>query len=89
MSKVSHKVFNIFQGDVRCLKGGNSEDMSEDKEDEDNGYEYKDSMKPLRKKRRRTEGEKKEKLMNMSTFKKLMKSRARGDFEYNRNDDEY
>ena len=46
---------NIFQGDVRCLKGGHSEDMSEDKEDEDNGYEYKDSMKPLRKKRRRTE----------------------------------
>ena len=46
-------------------------------------------MKTLTKKRRRTEEEKKEKLMNMSKIKKLMKSRARGDFEYNRNDDEY
>ena len=27
--------------------------------------------------------------MNMSKMKKLMKTRARGDFEYNRNDDEY
>ena len=56
----------------------------------DNGYEYKDSMKTLTKKRRRkTEEEKKEKLMNMSKMKKLMKSGARGDFEYNRNDDAY
>ena len=27
--------------------------------------------------------------MNMSKLKKLMKTRARGDFEYNRNDKEY
>ena len=27
--------------------------------------------------------------MNMSKLKKLMKTRARGDFEYNRNDDEH
>ena len=48
------------------------------------------SMKTVMKKRRRkTEEEKKEKLINMSTMKKLMKTRARGDFEYNRNDDEY
>ena len=48
------------------------------------------SMKTVMKKRRRkTEEEKKEKLMNMSKMKKLMKTRARGDFEYNTNDDEY
>ena len=48
------------------------------------------SMKTVMKERRRkTEEEKKEKLINMSTMKKLMKTRARGDFEYNRNDDEY
>ena len=47
-------------------------------------------MKTLTKKRRRkTEEEKKEKWMNMSKMKKFMKSEARGDFEYNRNDDEY
>ena len=43
----------------------------------------------MKKRRRKTEEEKKEKLMNMSKIKKLMKTRARGDFEYNRNDDEY
>ena len=48
------------------------------------------SMKTVMKERRRkTEEEKKEKLINMSTMKKLMKTRARGDFGYNRNDDEY
>ena len=47
------------------------------------------SMKTVMKKRRKTEEEKKEKLINMSKMKKLMKSGARGDFEYNRNDDEY
>ena len=48
------------------------------------------SMKTVMKKRRRkTEEDKKEKLINMSKMKKLMKSDARGDFEYNRNDDEY
>ena len=48
------------------------------------------SMKTVMKERRRkTEEDKKEKLINMSTMKKLMKTRARGDFEYNRNDDEY
>ena len=48
------------------------------------------SMKTVMKKRRRkTEDDKKEKLINMSKMKKLMKSGARGDFEYNRNDDEY
>ena len=48
------------------------------------------SMKTVMKKRRRkTEEEKKEKFMNMSKLKKLMKTRARGDFEYNRNDKEY
>ena len=48
------------------------------------------SMKIVMKKRRRkTEEEKKEKLMNMSKMKKLMKTIARGDFEYNRNSDEY
>ena len=47
-------------------------------------------MKTLTKKRKRkTEEEKKEKLINMSKMKKFMKTRARGDFEYNRNDDEY
>ena len=46
-------------------------------------------MKTLTKKRRRKTEEKKEKLMNMSKMKKLMKSGARGDFEYIRNDDEY
>ena len=43
----------------------------------------------MKKMRRKTEEEKKEKLMNMSKMKKLMKSGARDDFEYNRNDDEY
>ena len=48
------------------------------------------SMKTVMKKRRRkTEEEKKEKLMNMSKMKKLIKTRARSDFEYNGNDDEY
>ena len=49
------------------------------------------SMKTLMKKRRRktVQEEKKEKFMNMSKLKKLMKTRARGDFEYNRNDKEY
>ena len=31
MPKVSHKLVNIFQGDVLFLKGGHSEDTSEDK----------------------------------------------------------
>ena len=45
------------------------------------------SMKTVMKKRRRkTEEEKKEKFMNMSKLKKLMTTRAIGDFEYNRND---
>ena len=45
------------------------------------------SMKTVMKKRRRkTEEEKKENFMNMSKLKKLMKTRAIGDFEYNRND---
>ena len=43
----------------------------------------------MMKKRRRKAEEKKEKLMNMSKMKKLMKTRARCDFEYNTNDDEY
>ena len=48
------------------------------------------SMKTVMKKRRRkTEEDKKEKFMNMSKLKKLMKSRARRDFEYSRNDREY
>ena len=47
------------------------------------------SMKTVMKKRRKTEEEKKEKLMNMSKLKKLMKTIAGGDFEYNRNDKEY
>ena len=44
------------------------------------------SMKTVMKKRRRKTEEKKEKFMNMSKLKKI---RARGDFEYNRNDKEY
>ena len=48
------------------------------------------SMKTVMKKRRRkTEEEKREKLMNMSKLKTLMKTRARCDFEYNRNDNQY
>ena len=43
----------------------------------------------MTKMRGKTEEEKKEKMMNMSKIKKLMKTRARGDFDYNRNDDEY
>ena len=43
----------------------------------------------MTKRRRKTEEEKKEKLIDISKLKKLMKSRVRGDFEYNRNDDEY
>ena len=43
----------------------------------------------MKKRRRKTEEEKKEKFMNMSKMKKLMKTTARGDFEYNTNDDEY
>ena len=43
----------------------------------------------MKKRRRKTEEEKKEKFMNMSKMKKFMKTRARGDFEYNTNDDEY
>ena len=38
---------------------------------------------------RKTEEEKKDKLMNMGKMKKLMKTRARDDFEYNRNDNKY
>ena len=49
------------------------------------------SMKTVMKKTRRTEEEKKENLM--SKMNKLVKTRARGDFQYNtynnRNDDEY
>ena len=48
------------------------------------------SMKTVMKQRRRkTEEEKNEKLINMSKIKKLMKTIERADFEYNRNDDEY
>ena len=48
------------------------------------------SMKTVMKNRRRkTEEEKKEKLINMRIMKKLMKTREMADFEYNRNDDEY
>ena len=48
------------------------------------------SMKTVMKKgRRKTEEEKKEKLINMSKMNKFMKTRARGDLEYNRNNDEY
>ena len=47
------------------------------------------SMKTVMKKRRRKTEEKKEKFLNMSKLKKLMKTRARRDFEYNRNDKEY
>ena len=44
----------------------------------------------MKKMRRKTEEENKEKWMNiMSKMNKFMKTRARGDFEYNRNDDEY
>ena len=43
----------------------------------------------MKKRRRKTEEEKKEKLIDISKLKKLMKSRVRGDFGYNRNDDEY
>ena len=43
----------------------------------------------MKKRRRKTEEEKKEKLINMSKMNKFMKTRARGDFEYNRNDDEH
>ena len=43
----------------------------------------------MMKKRRRKTEEKKEKLINMSKMNKFMKTRARGDFEYNRNDDEH
>ena len=47
------------------------------------------SMKTVMKKRRRKTEEKKEKLMNMSKMNTFMKTRARGDFEYNRNYDGY
>ena len=48
------------------------------------------SMKTVMKKRRRkTEEEKRENLINMSKMTKLMKTIERADFEYNRNDDEY
>ena len=48
------------------------------------------SMKTVMKKRRRkTEEEKKKNFLNMSKLKKLMKTRARRDFEHNRNDKEY
>ncbi len=47
------------------------------------------SMKTVMKKRRKTTEEKNEKLMNMGKMKKLMKTIARGYFDYNRNDDEY
>ena len=48
------------------------------------------SMKTVMKKRRRkTEEDKKEKLINMSKMKKLMNTREMADFEYNINDDEY
>ena len=48
------------------------------------------SMKTVMKKRRmKTEEEKKENLINMSKMKKLMKTIERADFEYNINDDEY
>ena len=63
--------------------------MKRSDEDEDNGDAYKDSMKTLTRKRRNTEEEKKEKLMNISKMKKLTTTRARADFEYNRNSDEY
>ena len=48
------------------------------------------SMNTVMKKRRRKTGEeKKEKLINMSIMKKLMKTREMAAFDYNRNDDEY
>ena len=43
----------------------------------------------MNKRRRKIEEEKKEKLINMSKMKKLMKTIERADFEYIRNDDEY
>ena len=43
----------------------------------------------MKKMGRMAKEEKKEKLMNMSKIKTFIKTRARGDFEYNRNDDEY
>ena len=43
----------------------------------------------MKKRRRKTEEEKKERLIEMSKMNKFMKTRGRGDFEYNRNDDEY
>ena len=47
------------------------------------------SMKTVMKKRSRKTEEKNEKLMNMGKIKKLITTRARADFEYNRNSDEY
>ena len=43
----------------------------------------------MKKMRRKTEEEKKEKLINLSKMKKLLKTREMADFEYNINDDEY
>ena len=54
-----------------CLKTRADVDYGEES-DEDNGDEYKDSMKTLTKKRRKSEEEKNEKWMNMSKMKKLM-----------------
>ena len=58
----------------------------ESDEDEDNAYEYKDSDEEEEKEDRRIE---KGEIDEMSKMKKFMKTRARGDIEYNRNDTEY
>ena len=49
------------------------------------------SMKTVMKKRRRKTDRRREKgeIDEMSKMNKFMKTRGRGDFEYNRNDDEY
>ena len=49
------------------------------------------SMKTAMKKRRRKTDRRREKgeINEMSKMNKFMKTRGRGDFEYNRNDDEY
>ena len=43
----------------------------------------------MTKRKRKTEEEKREKLMNMSKMNTFMKTRARGNFEYNRKYDGY
>ena len=71
---------------MKTIESADFEYNRNDDEYYDNTHEYEDSDEEEEKEDRRRE---KVEIDEMSKLKKLMKTRARGDFEYNRNDKEY